>query len=280
MGSGFVCDFSNRTFRDFLIDSIQIDVYEGTKYSVDGESKAYRLRAFWKSEPNYVVAKATDEMIEYWKVQKALSANEPFFQYEPFSPTLYEECKKIISKLKEGGAIENADVLVPSTNDETFALLAKSIKEGIARNEPEAELDRLHTFVMMYVRALCDRHGITYDKSTPLNGLFGLYVKFLKTKNIFQSEMSEKVVKSAISILESFNHVRNEQSLAHGNPILNRAESTLVFNNIANTIRYISDIEKKLDANSPQSTEKDFPFHSMEEVMEELKAYEQQELDF
>jgi hypothetical protein len=46
MGSGYVLDFSNRTFEEFVVDSTGKNIYD-EKYSSAGGSKANRLRAFW-----------------------------------------------------------------------------------------------------------------------------------------------------------------------------------------------------------------------------------------
>jgi hypothetical protein len=44
MGSGYVLDFSNRTFEEFVLDSIGKSIYAG-EYETGGGSKANRLRA-------------------------------------------------------------------------------------------------------------------------------------------------------------------------------------------------------------------------------------------
>ncbi len=57
MGSGYVLDFSDRTFQEFFNDSLGIDIYD-EKYNYHSGSKANRLRGFWKVEANDIVAKA------------------------------------------------------------------------------------------------------------------------------------------------------------------------------------------------------------------------------
>ena len=104
-------------------------------------------------------------------------------------------------------------------------------------------MDRLHTFIVKYTRSLCDKHGISYDRNKPLHSLFGEYVKYLRQNNLIESQMTERILKSSISILESFNDVRNNKSLAHDNPILNYHESTLIFNNVSSLIKFIEAIE-------------------------------------
>jgi hypothetical protein len=47
-------------------------------------------------------------------------------------------------------------------------------------------------------------------------------------------------------VLEAFNDVRNNKSLAHDNPILNYEESLLIFNHVAASIRFIKALETKI----------------------------------
>src|ERR1700751_4984149 len=62
MGSGYVLDFSNRTFREFIHDSVGMDIDD---QNVGGSgSKAWRLRHFWSEQPDYVVGKLLKDMIE------------------------------------------------------------------------------------------------------------------------------------------------------------------------------------------------------------------------
>jgi len=109
-------------------------------------------------------------------------------------------------------------------------------------------LDRLHTFVIKYVRSLCERSGITITREKALHNLFGEYVKFLRETGCIDSEMTIRILKSSISTLEAFNDVRNNQSLAHDNPILNYEEALLIFNHVASSIRFLKSLEKRVPA--------------------------------
>ena len=97
-----------------------------------------------------------------------------------------------------------------------------------------------------YVRELCGRHGIVFDKQAPLQRLFELYAKFLQRNSLVESEMSERILKSSISVLDAFSDVRNNQSFAHDNPILNQNEAVLIFNDISNTLRFVESIERRI----------------------------------
>lgn len=70
MESGYVSDFTNRQFQDFIKDVVGIDIY-AEKYSLDGNSKAKRLKSFWALEPNYIVGKVLKELLEREKLKSA-----------------------------------------------------------------------------------------------------------------------------------------------------------------------------------------------------------------
>jgi hypothetical protein len=83
-------------------------------------------------------------------------------------------------------------------------------------------------------------------------------VKHLKYNNLIDSLMTERILKSSISILEAFNDVRNNQSLAHDNPILNYNESILIFNNVSSAIKFIESIEQFRENNNNENTGTDW----------------------
>lgn len=256
MGDGYVLDFSNRTFSEFVFDSTKINIYEEKYYGWSG-SKASRLRAFWDKESNFIVGKLVADLLEYWRTQELINSGK----IESSEQTLYDECCKIPERLKQSNPVSNIDVIQATTEDKDFHLLAESIRESIERNEPETAIDRLHTFVVRYVRELCGKHGINYNKKTPLHSLFGGYVKHLMQNNIIESVMTEKILKSSISVLEAFNDVRNNKSFAHDNPILNYNESLLIFNDVSNVIKFIEFIEEReLESEDIQEEEEELPF--------------------
>ena len=49
-------DFTNRSFQEFVMDCTGGNIFD-EKYNYDSGSKANRLRAFWTTEPNELVAK-------------------------------------------------------------------------------------------------------------------------------------------------------------------------------------------------------------------------------
>jgi hypothetical protein len=60
--------------------------------------------------------------------------------------------------------------------------------------------------------------------------------------------MTERTLKSSISTLEAFNHVRNDHSLAHDNDVLSYDESLLIYNHVCSAIGFVEALEKRLAA--------------------------------
>ncbi len=96
------------------------------------------------------------------------------------------------------------------------------------------------------MRTLCELHGIEVTREKALHSVFGEYVKKLKEEGYLEAQMTERILKSSISVFEAFNHVRNDKSLAHDNPILNYEEALLIFNHVAATIRFIKNLEVQI----------------------------------
>jgi hypothetical protein len=229
MSSGYVLNFSDRTFREFIWDQVGRDINDGA-YSQYGTSKAKHLRAFWEVEPDNVVAALTLALLQHGK-ELGLIAEKQF-----------TAAMAVVTRLTGGGVVD-IDALKPNAQEPTFDRLTRAVRESIDAGRPEEGLDRLHTFVVKYVRILATNRGVTTPREKPLHSIFGEYIKRLQADGILDSEMSLRIMKSAISSLEAFNDVRNEQSLAHDNEVLRTHEALYIFNHIASLVRFLQVIE-------------------------------------
>ena len=95
-------------------------------------------------------------------------------------------------------AVESG-LLTALSDDRDFETVVKAVRETIERNQPEVGIDRLHTFVIKYVRSLCTQHGVTVTRDKALHSLFGEYVKRLREGGHIESEMTLRILKSSIS---------------------------------------------------------------------------------
>jgi hypothetical protein len=252
MGGGYVLDFSNRTLADFVADSARKDIYD-TKYNQGSGSKANRLRAFWAEEPNHVVGKLIADLIAYCRPTIS----------DPDRQRLIDDCQRIAARLMQGAPVEALDAIAPEGDERGFEVLANAVRDSIEKNEPEAGLDRLHTYVTKLMRTFAERRGVTVNRDKPLHSIFGEYVKVLRASGLIESEMTERILKSSISTLEAFNTVRNEASLAHDNVTLNYDESLLIFNHVCSAVRFVRALEGRATRRTAQpspATTTEIPF--------------------
>jgi hypothetical protein len=253
MTSGYVLDFSNRTFGEFVAASIGLDIYGG-QYSGNGGSKANHLRCFFEKAPDHQVGRLLSDLIAHARQTSEESAFSPLTDADW---KRFDRCQSIAERLKRATPVDNLDALRPNTDDKDFTVLAKVIREGIERHEPGPVLDRLHTFCMKYFRAICQKREITFEKTDNLGNLVGKYVKYLEQNKIIEAKITVQIMRSSITTFSEFNYIRNNKSLAHDNETLNDQEALLIFNAVANTIRFIEFIEARTPAQQAVASDDD-----------------------
>lgn len=231
MGGGYVLNFSDRTFREFVMDAVGKDVYDD-KYAYASGSKANRLRGFWTVETNHVVGELLAELITLAQQEQS-----------ELPPTLVAECKGVANRLLQELPVREIDALISSMNEKEFEHLEKSVRDSIERNNPESGLDHLHTYLVKFVRVRAERRGVDIAKEKPLHSVFGEYIKLIKEAGLIESEMSKRILKSAISHMEAFNHVRNNKSLAHDNKVLGYEEALFIMNTVTSSIRFLRSVD-------------------------------------
>lgn len=63
MKTGYLLDFTNRTFEEFMQDVADVDIY-APQYEYESGSKANRLRAFWTDESDETVVPVLDALVD------------------------------------------------------------------------------------------------------------------------------------------------------------------------------------------------------------------------
>lgn len=93
MSGGYVLDFSNSSFQEFVRSVSNVDIYQN-KFEIYGDSKAKRLRAFWQLESNVTVGKLLKELLTCWETNNLLKS----ISIEDERP-LYNACLKVVNRL-------------------------------------------------------------------------------------------------------------------------------------------------------------------------------------
>ncbi len=241
MGEGYLLDFNNTTLEKFVHDAVKIELYHD-RYKKYGDSKAKRIRGIWDVESDYVVGKLLASLLDYYRAKRIAAP-----AYYKASADLEEKYSKICDRLLETSISQHIDVIQPSTDDADFTKLAETIRKSIENNEPELALDRMHTFYVKHIRNLCLSNGIEFKNEESLNAIFGKYVKYVEGQGVLESPMSLAIVKYSINLLEKYNDVRNNKSLAHDNKLLNYKESLFIFDTLARLKAFLDHIQEQVD---------------------------------
>lgn len=233
MEGGIVLDFTNKTFDQFIFKSINIDVrndnyIQNVEENMNSSSKANILRYIWNNEPETRTINLLKDLIEYYE----------FIYDGEIDKKLLNKAKQILSKYN------NTQSFIDNTHPEKQIVdLIDDINDSIEKGIPQFTLDRLHTLMCYYVKELCDKHGIEYEnQKDKLNQMFKRYSEFIADK--LESNLSKTIIMQTGSIFDMYNHVRNSQSYAHDNDILNEAESLLIYKDIVNVFEFIQTIEE------------------------------------
>ena len=123
MSGGYVLDFSDRTFGEFVLEVVDKDIH-GEKYTADGASKAKKLRAFWRLESDYTVGRLLLALIDY---EASLGANS--------NAALAEKCRQTATRLLAGGPS------LSPLKEHAKILNANHLAEQIRRMEASIETD-------------------------------------------------------------------------------------------------------------------------------------------
>lgn len=236
MTDGYVLNFSDRTFNDFVRLHFSIDA-TAPIYTVDGTSKAKRLRALLRS----LVPGAQAKMLRKFWEHRQRSSNGGL--NSTLDPRTQADFLAMIVKLEGADQPIDIEIVERFSGDPTLGELVEAIQREILANRPHTALDRLHTYTMKKFADLLDRENIEVGHNDALHSRAGRYINHLRQEEKI-SKYSEKIAKSVVNVMEQFNHIRNNNSLAHDNEILSLAEGSYVFETILSLLRFI----KSLDA--------------------------------
>ena len=234
----YLRNYNKTKTRNLILDATGIDIYSDPEFSMSQERC---IRKIWDEYDDHTVGKLLKVMLDYyisvadWSVSGAEERN-------------YIELRELQEKLMK------TSVIIPETDDVTLDMMKADIEQNCNNNTPELALDRLHTFSTLFFRKLCVKHNLSISNENgdyyPLHSLVGSLRRWYEANNYFDSDFSIKAIRYSISIFTAYNTIRNEQSAAHPNSLLNKAEATYVVRIICETLSFIDTIEKSKDAES------------------------------
>jgi hypothetical protein len=235
-GRGFVLNFSDRTFAEFFKSEVRIDI-DDPRFAVSGPSKGRRLSTFLQTEGGPLAARALRAL---WDYRDAIDG--PFDEQDPKIRQQKTRYFQIIQAAEAGGQYARTDAIDTFVANETLEELVAAIERDIRADKPAAALDRLHTYCMKRFAHVLSQRGISVTRDDPLHSRAGKYVRAIEQAGQVR-DISLRVMKSSISIFDSFNTVRNEASFAHDNEIVDRIEARFIFDSITSILRFMKGFE-------------------------------------
>jgi hypothetical protein len=184
-----------------------------------------------------------------WQILKCLACSSVnIIQYS--SSSLWE-----YPNPRDGGETEvrptHTDILYPqqiAKKPLELKISTEAIERAIADMEvlissrgAVSGVDRIHTALHGYLRAICIRENITYSKDESIVKLFKLLRQHhLKLQHTGRTQDIDRLLQSFAGILDSLNPIRNHASMAHPNEdTLERDEALLVINVVRTLLRYL-----------------------------------------
>src|ERR1700722_12305374 len=140
MSSGYVSNFSNRTFAELVLSSTGFNIYD-SRYEYESGSKANRLRAFWEKEPNAVVGKLMSDVLDFNEGTGALE----------------DPCRLIVKRL-----LNNSPVAQPTTVSQEQSvqrqqrLVLQELKDEFLRLSVEPDRNKAGFALERFINRLFD----------------------------------------------------------------------------------------------------------------------------
>ena len=152
---------------------------------------------------------------------------------------------ELLNSIEGNSELARTDAIDKFSENETLQELVLAIERDIQANKPEAALDRLHTYCMKkFAHLLLIDTKVEFDKDEPLQSRAGKYIKAIQSEAKIR-DISLKIMKSAISVFDSYNQIRNNESFAHDNELVDRSEARFIFDSITTILRLIKAFEAK-----------------------------------
>jgi len=97
------------------------------------------------------------------------------------------------------------------------------------------------------LRKICEDNDIKVidnkGNNLPLHSLAGMLKKKYENEEIFQSSFTLLAIQNSISLFDRYNGIRNDQSYAHDNTILDSLEAEFAVRIIADLILFLDKVE-------------------------------------
>lgn len=130
----------------------------------------------------------------------------------------------------------------------TSAVVERAIEDAerlLETADATSAIDRLHTMLHGYLRAVCDDAEISYSEKALMSQLFAL----IRNQQPAFADLGPRkgdvlqILRSMSAIMDAMNPIRNEGSMAHPNKNLLEPPKAAIISNMARTILHYVDMK-------------------------------------
>jgi len=181
------------------------------------------------------LSRAPGNLAEIWKLDRV----EHLVKRK--SSDLHDEIEAVVN---QSGQRNVSAMPVKNVNENIYQAL-EDATVLLENNGPQRAYDRIHTALHASLRQICVNHAIATDSTNDnVPGLLGRVTMYLqgmpddgRNADIF------KMLRSAASILNSINYLRNHNSMAHPTEmLLNEADARFAINLVRSIMAYIDEL--------------------------------------
>ena len=212
MGGGWILDFSNLTFQDFVLEYTGRDV-ENKKYIISGGSKAHRLRGFWKVEDDAIVIKLNLALLDYLRTQTIIKEENKTLYNEVYDHWLALKHKHIATV----GVQSINSIGDNPLNQEFITEQLSKMQKKITENDYSGAITNARTLVEQILIEVGDKIGADI---TVKGDLLKLYKNVSKELKLNPAEYDEdgfkQILRGLTNIVNGIASVRNSFSDSHG----------------------------------------------------------------
>lgn len=223
---GYLSDFNYATHRDFYPEYCDLDI---NPYDFEGTTRERFISILSSLEPTDQ-AKVVRGVLERFPVDSGPDSR---------TEQLADRYRLIAQRLEDTGQVQGHATRITSD------VVARAIVDAenlIRSSGATSGVDRIHTALHGYLKAVCADAGIDYPKDAAMTALFKLLRRSHTKLQVLGAEEQDiqRVLNAFATIFDALNPVRNEASVAHPNEnLLDEPEAMLIVNAGRTLLNYL-----------------------------------------
>ena len=223
---GYLGDFSYKTHREFYPGFCDLDLDPD---AFTGSTTRERFTAIL----------AGVEAHQQGAILRGIARKYPFGSEHFRTQQAYRQLMELTKRCADALSVQASN---PAITSEVLKRALADTDRLIQGAGPTHAVDRIHTAIHAYLKAVCQAHGIEAPPNATITHLF----KQLRSGHPglrdmgSQSEAMSKMLSSLSNVMDCLNPARNHGSLAHANEeLLDKDEATLTINAARTIFQYL-----------------------------------------